>query len=199
MRKKKVKCCPWVDLEPGTSETLMANNMLTTSAIGAAHCRCIITPSLCKVDIHFNDVSAGPLVFEIWRPAAGSLATSYSFGQCCLCKNIFASTKKYLPVLTLAKWPCFSHLHWNFKHFITLFYLLARRIGAFRYKKALVLAFLRSWWSCFFFRFLRWGTLAIILALSLSTCEAIQSRQVLTTGQMCSKCSVNVLRRWVSP
>ena len=40
------------------------------------------------------------------------------------CKKIFAGTKRYLPVLTLAKCPCFSQLHWNFKQFLTLSFFI---------------------------------------------------------------------------
>jgi len=64
-----------VGLEPETSKTSTVN-VLTTAAIGAVRHRCITMPSLCKVDNGFNDVTTGPLVFEIWSLAAGSLVTS---------------------------------------------------------------------------------------------------------------------------
>jgi len=49
-----------------------------TSVIGDVRYLCIMKHSLSKFDCHFNDVDSGPLVFEIWIPAAGFLATLLS-------------------------------------------------------------------------------------------------------------------------
>jgi len=40
-------------------------NVLSASAISAVRYGCITKPSVCKVNSGFNDVPAGPLVFDI--------------------------------------------------------------------------------------------------------------------------------------
>jgi len=57
----------------GSTRIPTTANALTTSAIGTVWYRCITKRSLSKFDRRFNYTNAGPLVFEIWSPAVGSL------------------------------------------------------------------------------------------------------------------------------
>jgi len=76
--KKKMKCCPWVGLEPTTFKTSTTANTLIPWAIG--YCkwhRCITKHSLSRFYSCFSFVSADPLLFEIWRPAPELLASLF--------------------------------------------------------------------------------------------------------------------------